>query len=1103
LAHALPAVAPQKLTVYVNRRTRLTLSTAACLWGLFSAYSLFFSPLLAPRIEMTPGRENAKNESDHPRLTEERRQAEQYLPGQPWAAEEKKGYHFRTDSGFFYFKNWDNQVDDGRKVRFQPFAMIWRPKGHDPNKAPYTIVSESAVVEFTSKFEITNPNPGRVIGGALEGDVQIRGADGLAVDGQQFYFGEQVQRVWSDHAVRFRHGLHSGRATGVELDLIAHPNPESTETLAITGIRTVRLRKAVDMTLMPASSTPEKPGEPVFVDCQGAFEYEVLNHIAKFEKQVHVRQPTGRGQEDRLNCETLTLVFEREETAQRAGAPPAAPPQADQNAFDSKLKFRRLLAVGPEVTVSSQRSDMQGWMTSLNYDEEARIIALSDARHVRLLQKNNELLCPEITAILDEPKKQIERVECRGSGQLYQYAKGTDQNLPTSKKARELSATWQRKMNKAPDPTTGLDLIELEGLAELKRIGGLSLEADVIGIWVTRGNGRIDRTNAGDPVDAGEDAIQPKKLLAVKDVRFASPQIGGRTESLAVWFEEGKLPPIPVVEARKISQLTRRPEPTRGAGESESEFAAGVVAPQRPLVVRGQSSSTAREMPPQNSRRQRTAAPVNRQGLAAIDDSPAGARSNRQPAQRGPAADSAAKSPTKSQARSGANTGRDAAAKVAQKPRERSGARPAAEPPAGPPAKQRDKPLAIIAESIQVRAMRDGDKTEIHEVISEGRVHVQQEHASGELPLDVTGNKLLLWNYGETNQILQVFGKPAQVQDRKMQLEGPDIRFDRIANRALVTGAGVLRVPVPNGMDGKPLPEPQILDVFWKEMMDFDGKVAKFFANVHSQLNGSDMRCEEMQVTFNRRVSFAEDSGGEQKTDIHSVVCRDGVGLNSFEYQGSILVSRRQASGFEFKLNQTTGQVTSQGPGTLELWRRGAGKGDAKRPGSRVATMRAGEVDSTGWEYTRIDFDGTMNGSTEKKMTTFREVKRVVYGAVANSTDTIDEDHLPKDGGRMKCGELTLIQVPETKTQKAYLTLKATENVELEGRSFYAKADKVTYDESKDHYILYGDGKIDATIWREPKPGASRSSQSAQWMQFIPSENKVNFDRASGGQAVR
>src|SRR4029077_7130495 len=166
-------------------------------------------------------------------------------------------YQFRSDSGFFYFEEWET-LDTGQ-VRFKPFAMIWRPKGHPPEKAHYPIVSDSALVEFASKFEVRNPNPGRVIGGALEGKVRIRGPDNLAIDGKHFNFAERALRIWSEHVVHFQQGPHQGNGHGLDLDLIPAPESKDPDKPAVSGIKTVRLRKDVEMRLVSEPKAQPKP----------------------------------------------------------------------------------------------------------------------------------------------------------------------------------------------------------------------------------------------------------------------------------------------------------------------------------------------------------------------------------------------------------------------------------------------------------------------------------------------------------------------------------------------------------------------------------------------------------------------------------------------------------------------------------------------------------------------------------------------------------------------------------------------------------------------------------------------------------------------------
>jgi len=185
------------------------------------------------------------------------------------------------------------------------------------------------------------------------------------------------------------------------------------------------------------------------------------------------------------------------------------------------------------------------------------------------------------------------------------------------------------------------------------------------------------------------------------------------------------------------------------------------------------------------------------------------------------------------------------------------------------------------------------------------------------------------------------------------------------------------------------------------------------------------------------------------------------------------------------------------------FWRRGNGKRAGIQPAARVRGNGPLATDSAEWEFTRINFAGKMLGSTKERVTTFRERVNVVYGPVAQSTETIDEDNLPRDGGWMRCRTLQLTQHPETKDHKAYIEMEGTGNTELDGRSFHAQAHIVTYDESKGLYFLHGDGKRPAKLWHERTPGAERSSSDGQTIRFNPSRNEWSVDRSSGGQGVR
>src|SRR3990172_7729303 len=133
----------------MDRRTVLTLSTAAVLSGLYALYGVLFGPWLSPRPEIF--RRTVTQVDD--------------LPARDlvWAADAAYQAHFGRS--IVFAEQWETVEDEGRekgaesrRVRFKPFAMIWRSADQDPKERPLTIVSESATVEFAQKFSITNPN---------------------------------------------------------------------------------------------------------------------------------------------------------------------------------------------------------------------------------------------------------------------------------------------------------------------------------------------------------------------------------------------------------------------------------------------------------------------------------------------------------------------------------------------------------------------------------------------------------------------------------------------------------------------------------------------------------------------------------------------------------------------------------------------------------------------------------------------------------------------------------------------------------------------------------------------------------------------------------
>ena len=1051
----------------------------ALLLSLRLGYGVVVSPLVNPpasraginSVRPSPQSEDSSTDSDQAApssMPQQRRDlldvAAESLPHAPWSAQAR--YALRSSNAYIFTEEWEKEENSNR-VRFEPFAIVYRTPDAPPDDPPLTIVCDAAVLEFAEKFDIRNPRPGRVVGGSLLGPVAIRGPNGLAANTHTFSFSEASQRAWSDHEIDFTWGGHSGRAQGIELDLIPQVGKLDEDKPAISGIRTLRLVSGVHLQLQPgaedrrqAKSSPKtgKQRAPVSISCTGNFEYKLEVQVAVFHKNVEVVQPTSETQSDRLSTDTLTLEFVRDQpdpmvaaetvisdgnSAPAEEAPLEAPRSGTAGGEFSNLKFRWLRASGPKTIITSDRSELKATLQELTYDEPAREVILKGTSPVRVEQKNHRLQSTEIAVTLDR-EGDVETAHCRGNGRLVRYTgrlpKSEEEPLPRI----DFAAKWEGDLRFEPRTDQPGSTIDLQQRVVLTRPGGMRLLAERVRIWLSEDASPSDdpqpRRRRGEFNDDGR--TRPERMLALRQVELKSPQLVGATERLEIWFQPGRLGPPP-------------------AGPESLEPDVTTLSP--------------RATPPGNS-------PLRRVALRDSDSTPGvQAAANNRPAAAGlrPPNPPADKSPP------------------ADPP---LNPLPGPEPEAENRPGKTQSPILVSADVIRVQMLLDADDAEVERIRTEGHVHVTQNHGPGQIPLDVKGDQLQVWNYTEERQVLRVQGKPAHVHDRGLQLEGDDIRFDRGANQAAVQGKGVLRMPVRSGIDGKKLPDSQLVDIFWQEKMEFDGQTARFFSGVKTQLNGTELACEEMQVRLTRRVSFIEDNA-EREPELENVLCRDRVNIKSAEYQDNKLQSVRLATGQEFQFEQATGDLNSNGPGILTFWTRNTNRPEKKgRPGAANRALIA--QGNSPWNFTQVTYSGRMKGNAEKRRSQFFDRVRVVYGPVNTPTERLEVDRLPEQAGTLRCEELTVTQVVAPRDKSEHVTVLGRGNCEIEGRMkdgyFSALAYSVSFDQSKGMYVLAGDGRRDAELSRESQPGASQPAvQKAKRFEFFPERNELNVIEAS------
>jgi hypothetical protein len=418
--------------------------------------------------------------------------------------------------------------------------------------------------------------------------------------------------------------------------------------------------------------------------------------------------------------------------------------------------------------------------------------------------------------------------------------------------------------------------------------------------------------------------------------------------------------------------------------------------------------------------------------------------------------------------------------------------------------KKLKEPVFVSADLTRVRIVRHGDdvEPEVREVWIEGDVRITQHSESSNGPMVLTGERMHILNNSPTDQMVHLLGSPARILDPRMKLTGEEISFDRSRNIAWTDGTSELRLPTQRDFNGKLLKEPTELIINSHEQMSFDGRVATFIGRVHASMSDSVMRCQQMEVTMLKPIVFEEGMKPAERPEIATVTCQFDVEFNSHLIEEGTLKEVRRAKFARFHLDHRTGKVMADnGPGTVSLWRRGRGKRAGLAPLAAAKANRAMDAQGTEWEYSRIKFARDMSGSVKDRTTTFRGQIEVIYGPVDEPMVKIDLDKLPKDGGAMFCDWLEFVQRTSSDNVK-HVELLAKENARLEGRSFFAQADEISYDESKGLYMLRSSGD-ESILWREKIAGGERTAVVAETFRFIPSINKVEFDKASRVQGLQ
>lgn len=418
-----------------------------------------------------------------------------------------------------------------------------------------------------------------------------------------------------------------------------------------------------------------------------------------------------------------------------------------------------------------------------------------------------------------------------------------------------------------------------------------------------------------------------------------------------------------------------------------------------------------------------------------------------------------------------------------------------------------EAPVSAMADAIRVRLRPGLDKSpDFADLWAEGKVALHQTTGEAAGEVSIRGDRAHVENRGGNQQIVHLYGKPAQIIDlgRGVELEAAVMHLDRADNQFRVDGAGTLQLPIDRDLNGKPLTQAGKMLVSWQERMGFDGMLATFHGQAVATLEDRRLKCETMEVTLTERIRF--DSPPQKSStpiELQAIVCRNHVELKSQQYEDRKLVEIQTAEVWELRLDRITGDMFAQGPGMMHMWRRGNSPRGGLAPAQSAAANSPIQVETSEWQYTRVKFDGQMNGQLEHRHAVFKERVEILHGPVKLPNQKLTREQLPKAGGFLSCQELQVKQVPGEAGDRNRLQIAGDGNAWLEGEGFAASADKIVYDEVREAYLIYGKGRNNARFWHNVAPGVERPPVYFQRGEFLPATRRLQVDAVSSAEGGR
>lgn len=1009
--------------------------------GTIFAYGLY-ALLVVPLLEGEPLQRTTRNlVPAAPRFTDRAKlDLATWLPAGSWELGSCK--NLETAEGTIYFQDYLPRADGILEVF--PFTMVFREergaRAATPGARNPLIIRASRRAELKFERQVTwSGDPGRVLGGQLQGNVQLfRIARPNHPDEGFSVWTENIQltsnRISTIEQVEFQFGRHHGSGRNLVLDL-AHKAPlemAQHDFSNISGVKRLELAFVEDLKLDLTSSAKAAAGaaaDLVDVSCAGPFVFDFEGLQANFKDQVVVKQLASAG--DTLTADQLDLVFNQVEAiGDAAGGPTTA-------ASAGKLELRAMIARGVPAVVSMPSREVRVKAAELEYDLQAGHIRARDSRMVEVRQAGQLVQAPELDYRVRDDGA-IGTLLAKGAG-LFARTDRLEQGGE-----RTSVVQWSRQLSITQ--VSGGKLISVDGNADVRLDSETRVTGEQLQLLLSEQkrvqNLPPERIAAGEQPRETWD-YQPSELQVTGDVRIKTRQMEGQTPKLrARWLAQTELlNPVPLMQQSRQELNRARPEGLKGR-QVETSYVVRQISATEP------DQGAANPAPPLQFRGREVTATLQQLGnqteLRQLDI--------------------------------------DGAVEVFQSQ--------SAEPAKG---------WSLSGEHLKL--IPQGQELHRISLSENARVVTDQMELNGpDLQLDQAANRL--WSNGAGRAKLRP-GRPAQegaekgaaamaAEDKRQAIEiewlggmifdGEKVYFEHaVQSEAVETRPDGSQTVLRTLSEGLNL------------LLDRPINLRQLDAGGAGQVGGDQMQIRQIvlvdRIPGNGRAFQVSQPIGEPRPVLLEKYAVSPTGM---------MLDKQQIRVPRIVMELESGDVTANGPGELLQWKPGGGGGGGGGlTGGLAQKQNPGQANRSGLDYLHCRFDDSLQANTNRTELRINGRVRALSAAVAEWGTRLDPDaeRVPAEATKISCDQVQIVQWTPRGSDQPTTEVLATSNARIVGSNFEATAERLSYNERTDLLVIEGDSRQDANLWFQQQPGAKRDHLVAGKILYRPGDQWTQIEK--------